>query len=232
MKPPVIDYRKLRPSNLFKKEYKHLLLLLWWPVYGAVFTYVERYYYVKTYNPIWSLTDYKIPFCEFFLIPYLFWFLFIVGMLLHTLLYDIKEFKRFMYFTMLTYSVTIMIYLIFPTCNILRPTDFVRENIFTDIISAYYRMDTCTNVFPSLHVIGSIAVMLAGLYTKTVKSFWIKALIVITAVLISISTVFVKQHSILDVVWALPVCMLGWAVVYLPNALRRKPSQFDFPGYT
>ncbi len=232
MKQPVIDYRKLRMKNLLSRDYIHLLLLIWWPIYGIAFTYVERYYQVKMYYPIWSLTDYKIPFCEYFLITYLFWFVFIAGMMIYTLLYDIEQFKRFMCFTMLTYSVTIIIYVIFPTCNILRPSDFVRENTFTDAIQAYYRMDTCTNVCPSLHVIGSVAVMLAGVHSKSIKSLWIKLLIVFMAILISISTVFVKQHSILDILWALPVCLLGYLIVYLPALLRHKPLQQIYDGYT
>lgn len=231
MKQPVIDYRKLRLNNFFK-EYRHLLLLLWRPIYGVAFTYIERYRYVKMYNPVWSLTDYKIPFCEYFLIPYLFWFIFIIGMLLFTLLFDISEFKRFMYFTMITYSITIAIYLIFPTCNILRPLEFERQNTFTDVIRLYYRMDTSTNVCPSLHVIGSIAVMLAGLHSKAVKSPITKALIVLSAILIGISTVFVKQHSILDIIWAMPVCLLGYLIVYFRIPSRKKTLQQDYPGYT
>ncbi len=181
---------------------------------------------------ILSLFFFRLSFCEYFLLPYLFWFAFIVGMLMYTLLFDIKEFKRFMYFTMLAYSITIIIYFIYPTCNILRPADFVRDNTFTYIIRAYYRMDTNTNVCPSLHVIGSIAVMLAGLHTKSIKPLWIKLLIVLLAILISVSTVFVKQHSILDILWALPVCLLGYLIVYFRIPSRKEPLQPNVPGYT
>ena len=34
------------------------------------------------------------------------------------------------------------------------------------------------------------------------------------ALYISLSTVFMKQHSILDVLCALPVCALGWRLCY------------------
>ncbi|CAN4002513.1 putative transcriptional regulator, partial [Dysosmobacter welbionis] len=39
------------------------------------------------------------------------------------------------------------------------------------------------------------------------------------AVCISLSTVFMKQHSIMDVLAALPVCFFGWWIAYkiLPN---------------
>ena len=47
-----------------------------------------------------------------------------------------------------------------------------------------------------------------GLLSKLV------AAILVVAILICLSTVFVKQHSILDVLCALPVCALGWWLCY------------------
>ena len=40
---PVIDYyRDLRPSTVRQKRYRHILLLLYWAVYGLMFLGVER----------------------------------------------------------------------------------------------------------------------------------------------------------------------------------------------
>ena len=43
MKKPVTDYRKLRLSNLNSPEFRHVKLLLYWPVYGLLFLFVEFY---------------------------------------------------------------------------------------------------------------------------------------------------------------------------------------------
>lgn len=112
-----VDYRQFRLSKLNDESFRHLKLLLFWPIYGFFFYFVEKLYSPVRYYPMHCALDDMIPFCELFLIPYLAWFLCIVGMLLYTMLYDIGAFKRFMYFIILTYSVTIVIYLIFPPAS-------------------------------------------------------------------------------------------------------------------
>lgn len=94
MQAPVIDYRKLRLNNISTDEFKHLKMLLFWPMFGLLFLFVERFYQVDNYYPMYCKLDDLIPFCEWFLIPYLFWFVFLVGMHLYTLLYDIDTFNR------------------------------------------------------------------------------------------------------------------------------------------
>lgn len=153
--------------------------------------------------------DDLIPFCEWFLIPYLFWFVYLVGMHLFALLYDVDAFKLMMKYIILTYSAAIIIYLIWPTCQQLRPASFERDNILTRFIAAFYQFDTNTNVCPSIHVIGSLAVMEAALWSKVIRSKGIKTAFVIVAILICISTVFMKQHSVLDILAALPICLTG-----------------------
>ena len=204
---PVVDYRKLRLSNIHT-EFNHLKLLLYWPLYGLLFLFVERFYPVEHYTVMHCALDDLIPFCEWFLIPYLFWFVYLVGMHLYTLLYDVDSFKRMMKYIILTYTVAIVTYLIWPTCQELRPESFQRDNFLTRFIAGFYQFDTNTNVCPSIHVIGSLAVMEAGLWCRRLSKPT-KVGFVIVAILICISTVFMKQHSVLDVLAALPICLLG-----------------------
>ena len=211
---PVVDYRKVRWNNLNTAEYKHLKLLLFWPIYGLLFQYVERFYPAKEYFAVFHPLDDKIPFCELFLIPYLFWFLYLIGMHLYTLLYDIGAFRKMMNFIMITYLVTILIYFLFPTCQELRPSDFERDNLFTRIMAEYYQFDTNTNVCPSIHVIGSLAVMFTSFHCKRFSAFGWKLFFVVTAFLISISTVFLKQHSVIDIIAALPLCVIAYYICF------------------
>ena len=205
---PAVDYRKLRPSNLNTSTYSHLKLLLYWPIFGLLFLFVERIYPVDHYTVIHCTLDDLIPFCEWFLFPYLFWFVYLVGMHLYTMLYEIDSFARMMKYIILTYTAAIVIYLIWPTCQDLRPVAFERDNVLTRFIAGFYQFDTNTNVCPSIHVIGSLAVMEAALWSKRLTKHW-KAGFVVCAILICISTVFMKQHSVLDILAALPICALG-----------------------
>ena len=67
------DYRKLRLSNITSPEFSHLLLLLFWPMWMILFQWLESRDDVN-YTVIECELDGMIPFCEYFLIPYLFWF--------------------------------------------------------------------------------------------------------------------------------------------------------------
>lgn len=218
LQPPVVDYRKLRFHNLNSQEYKHLLLLVFWPIFSAVFWFLEKVYPVVEYYPVYCVLDDWIPFNEWFVIPYVFWFAFEGGMLLYTALYDINAFRRMMHFIILTYAVTVFIYFVFPTCQELRPAAFERDNILTRFMAGYYEMDTNTNVCPSIHVIGSLAVMFTSYHCKPIRSIWWKVGFTVVAVLICMSTVFLKQHSIVDVFAAIPLCVLAYWLCFL----RRK----------
>ena len=215
----LVDYRGLRWSTMNTKPYRHIMLLLFWPAFTLVFALLEQGSLVTRYYPVACHLDYLIPFCEYFIIPYLFWFFFVAGILLYGFLFDVETFRRCMWFIIITYSITLLIYMIFPNSQHLRPVFFPRDNIFTRIVARFYLHDTNTNVCPSIHVIGSLAVCFAAWNSRWLRAFWCRAAFVVMTVLISISTVFLKQHSVLDVVAAVILC----AVVY-PFVFKRKPE--------
>ena len=217
---PVVDYRKLRLHNLTSTEYRHLLMLVFWPIFGILFTYVEKHYPVEYYTPVHSVIDDFIPFFEWFVIPYLFWFVYLAGMVIYTALYDLSAFRKMMLFVIITYTLTIIIYLIWPNCQELRPTAFERDNIFTGFLYYFYQFDTNTNVCPSLHVVGSVAVWCTSLDMKQFKSVPWKLFFGITAFLICIATLFLKQHSVIDVIVAIPVCLIAYYFSFVKNKKR------------
>lgn len=209
----LIDYRKFRFSKL-NGEFAHLKLLLFWPAYGLAFLFAERFYSPAQWHPIYCPLDDLIPFNELFLIPYMLWFVYLIGALGYTLLFNERAFRRMMYFIMFTYTLTIIFYFIYPSCQELRPVTFERDNIFTRFIAEFYKFDTNTNVCPSIHVIGSVAAMLAGFDTSRFSKRQCKIASTAVCFLISISTVFMKQHSVIDVIAAVGLCAAGYAVCY------------------
>ena len=92
--------------------------------------------------------------------------------------------------------------------------------MFTRFMAGFYQFDTNTNVCPSIHVIGSVAVMVCAWHSKHFSTPLWRTLFTITAVLISISTVFLKQHSIIDVAAALPICLIAYLLVYRRGGRR------------
>ncbi len=199
----MVDYRKFRFSKLNTPQFSHLKLLLFWPFYGLAFLFVERIGTDRAWRIMHCALDDRIPFCEYFLIPYMFWFVYLTGMLFYTLFFDIPSFKRLMWFTIFTYTVTILIYFVYPTAQELRPTFFATDNILTRFLAGFYQFDTNTNVNPSIHVIGSMGVMFTSWHAKRFKNSlpW-KAAFTLVGLLICVSTVFIKQHSVIDIVCA------------------------------
>lgn len=210
----LVDYRRFRLSKLNTPEFSHLKLLLYWPLFGLLFLTVERLWIRESYFPVHCAWDDAIPFCEYFVIPYLFWFVFLVGIHFYALLFDVEAFKKLMKFIMVSYSVAILIYILFPNCQELRPVTFARNNLFTRFLEDFYQFDTNTNVCPSIHVIGSVAVMLCAWNSKHFSTTSWRIVFGVTAFLISISTVFLKQHSVLDILAAIPICVAAYLVVY------------------
>lgn len=213
MKKMTVDYKNFRPSKINDPPFSHLKLLLSWPVYFAMYFLTENFIPVEKCYVIHSPLDDYIPFCEFFVIPYVFWYALIAGSLLYFLLYNVESFKKLQIYIIITQIAAMAVYIIFPNVQNLRPETFVRDNIFTDIINLLYTLDTNTNVFPSLHVAYSIGIV--SIWTKEKAApLGVKLFVVISAILICLSTAFIKQHSVLDGFAALPVCLTAEFIVY------------------
>ncbi len=221
---PSVDYRQFRLSRLNTPEFSHVKLLLFWPAFGLAFLFAERFYPVAHYYAMHCALDDLIPFNEWFLIPYLFWFVYLIGALAYTFFFDVPNFRKMMWFVIFTYSVTLAIYLLFPTCQLLRPAVFPRDNVLTRFIARFYVFDTNTNVCPSLHVIGSIASLFGLWGSPRFSSRGWRIASGTAAFFVSISTVFMKQHSILDVFAALPICLVGYWLCYVRPGRRNVSS--------
>lgn len=214
-------YKDLRPGNICSERYRHLFLLLFWPVFGLLFLAVESGpLSARHYFPIHCSLDDLIPFCEFFVIPYLWWFLALAFMTVYTLLFDIAVFRRFMGFLIITYGITLLIYLIFPTCQQLRPEVFQRDNLLSRFMDGFYDFDTSTNVCPSLHVMGAMAVYFASRDIPRFRGIGWSSFFYLSTVSICLSTVFLKQHSIVDVFAALPIAFWAGSLLFSPSPHR------------
>lgn len=211
---PAVDYRDFRLSRLNSPEYRHLWYLLFWPAFLLRYILIENLNPARTYHLIWSPLDDLIPFCEWFLIPYVLWYAAIVGMHVYTMLYDVASFRKYSRFLLVSIGISTAVFLLYPSCQNLRPVELPRDNLLTRIIGLIYAADTNTNVFPSEHAIGAMAVFAAAANTRSLRTPGKLTAIGILAVLICFSTVFLKQHSILDVAAAVPVSMIAYWIVY------------------
>jgi len=144
MKKPVVDYRAFRPSKINDPAYAHLKLLLGWVGYLMLFFLTEKLIPAQECYPVHCWLDDLIPFCEYFVIPYVGWYVLIVVSLLYFALYNPKLFKGLMSFIIVTQVAAMFIYIVFPNRQDLRPLVFERDNVLTRIVGFLYTLDTNT----------------------------------------------------------------------------------------
>lgn len=208
MKKPTVDYSGFRLSKLNSPQFSHLKLLWGWIVYFALFVLTENLIPVEKCIPVHCFLDDLIPFCEIFLIPYVSWYFLTAGSLLYFALYNVDNFKRLQIFIIVTQVVAMIIYILIPNRQDLRPAEFPRDNFLTDCVGLIYSLDTNTGVCPSLHCAYSIGI--ASVWLKEKQVHWgFKLFVVVFAIIICLSTMFIKQHSAVDLFAAIPVCLLA-----------------------
>lgn len=203
--------------TIFLDKYKHALLLLYMCIYFPWFNYLEKHVTTR-FHVIHTALDDKIPFLEIFVIPYFLWFLYVAGAVLYFLIKNKEEYYRLCTFLFVGMTVFLIISTIYPNGHYLRPAAFERDNIFTALVAELYKMDTPTNLFPSIHVYNSIGVNIALWHCEDLKKN--KSVRIGSAVLmvsIILSTMFLKQHSVFDVVTGIGFALYMYTLVYAKN---------------
>lgn len=219
MRKPVVDYRCLRLSNINSPEFRHLKLLLGWVGYFILYFLTENLIPAENCHVIHSTLDDMIPFNEFFVVFYVGWYVLIVLSLGYFLLYSVQSFKNLQTYIIITQILAMVVYIVYPSRQDLRPEAFPRENVLTWILGIIYSFDTSTGVLPSLHVAYSVGIASTWLREKSAKP-WLKAAISAFCLGVCISVAFVKQHSVLDIFAAIPVCLIAEWFVFFRKKVR------------
>ena len=114
MKKPVVDYKGFSLRKLNDPKFSHLKLLFGWVGYFTLYFLTENIIPNNSGFAIYCELDYKIPFCEWFVLPYVGWYLLIVASLLYFMFYNVENFKRLQIFIIVTQITAMVIYVIFP----------------------------------------------------------------------------------------------------------------------
>lgn len=200
----------------FIRKYKHAIpMIVYMVCYLAAFFIVEQYT-KDNYHLIHTSLDAKIPFLEGFIIPYILWFPYVAGFVLYFIFMDKENYWQLFWFLVSGMTIFIIVSFMYPNGLELRPETFERDNIFTRMIGGLYKTDTATNVLPSIHVYNSIGIQIAVMKSRPLKKHRvIQILSGILCVLIILSTMFIKQHSIVDVTSAFLLAAVTYVVIYV-----------------
>ena len=219
MKKPQTNYRTLRFHNLNTPEFSHLKLLLGWVVYFTLYVLTESLIPPERCHVVHCALDDRIPFREEFVIFYVGWYFLILFSLGYFLLYSVDSFRKLQTYFILIQLVSMAVYLLWPSRQELRPQVFPRENLLTAVVGLLYRIDTPTGVCPSVHVAGSVAIASVWLRERRAKP-WQKAAIGCFCLLVCLSVSFLKQHSVVDILAAIPLCLIAEWFVFLRKKKR------------
>ena len=217
----------------FLSRYRHAWVLLYGFIYMPWFIYLEkRVIPAHEYFIINSPLDKYIPFCEFFVIPYLFWFAFVAIGVAYFFFANRREFYQLMTFLIIGMTIFLIISTVFPNGLHLRPTVFPRDNFFTDLVKNFvYANDTSTNVLPSIHAFNSLGISIAVFHSEKLKKHrGIQIATHVCTFLILMSTVCLKQHSITDVFAALLMAGLIYPFVYALQPKSKKGTNLLHQG--
>jgi membrane-associated phospholipid phosphatase len=212
----------------FFRKYKHAWVILYGAIYFPWFFFLEKTI-THDYALIEIALDNKIPFIEFFIIPYLFWFVFMAATVLYFFFTNRSEFYQLTIFLIIGMTLFLIISTLWPNGQSLRPTHFERDNVFVDLVKQLYSSDTPTNVFPSIHVYNTLGCYIAIRKSKKLKDIkCVQFTTTAMTTLIILSTMFLKQHSFLDVVGAGVFAVISYIFIYATEykkepALKRLP---------
>lgn len=199
----------------FYQKYKHALpAIVYLIVYLVWFAYVERRN-TGPYTVIHMKIDDYIPFCEWFIIPYYLWFVYVAVAVFYCFFKNKSEYFRTCSFLGIGMTVFLIVSTLWPNGHHLRPYTMPRDNILTTLVTFIYSADTSTNIWPSIHVYNSIGAHIAlirnpefGRNKVLRMSSWLLCISII------LSTVFLKQHSMFDVITAFIMAAIVYQMVY------------------
>lgn len=192
---------KQRLSRLLRYNPYCIPSLLFLVAYCVAFYFLEHHEF-HTYHVIDLPIDHALPFLPIFIIPYMLWFFFIAAVYIYTMLADRREFIRLSLYLAIGMSIFLLLSFLYPNIHQLRPS-MLENDVFSQLVLWIYSKDTPTNLFPSIHVYNTLACMSTVFHSRKLRrERMVYSLSWVLTVLIILSTMLVKQHSVFDVIIA------------------------------
>ncbi len=196
-------------------KYRHAVpLAIYMVIYLTWFAWLEGRNR-RDYMVIHVGMDDYIPFCEAFVVPYLLWFGYVSLVVVFLFFKNKQEYYRCCTFLFTGMTLFLIISTLWPNGHHLRLAEMPRDNVFTQAISVLWKVDTPTNLWPSIHVYNSIGAHFAVMRCSALREKkGVRIASGILAFSIILSTMFIKQHSVFDVATALGLGTVMYVLVY------------------
>ncbi len=211
--------RKRIRGNEMKKLFVHpLWLLLVIPLLGMVYVMINREPSLS--RTLYTDLDDTIPFIRYFIIPYMIWMPFLYLTFIYFYFKDRELYFRALFAYTLSVLICYGIYLLFQTTV---PRLQLQDNdLLSRMVMFVYQNDAPYNCFPSIHCLSSYLLFIAAKSSPAIRPKSVAAIGVV-AWFIIISTLFVKQHVVMDV---LAGVMLGHVMFSFSTFVLRRTRRW------
>lgn len=167
-----------------------LVVIVWALCYFSINSFSEG----RTTHILGLGFEESIPFIPFFVIFYI--ITYPVVIMPYFVVKDIKDYRRTVLAYLFLIFISSVVYIMYPVKTI-RP-EIIEGGIFLNIVNLVYKIAKPYNLFPSLHVsLSTLSSLVCLEYNKKVGYF-----LAVLLFLISLSTLFVKQHYLVDIIFA------------------------------
>lgn len=162
-----------------------------------------------------SNLDDAVPFVPEFIYAYIFWYIMILAVPFILYLTNKTSFYKYNVSLFITIIIGFVIFVAFPT-TVNRPEIEVK-GITTWLLNTIYLLDTPSLCcLPSMHCALCFLMIIYSVSTKEMKLYK-KIIITLVSILIILSTLFIKQHVIIDAVIALIITVI---VIFIVNKFK------------
>ncbi|MGG4490594.1 phosphatase PAP2 family protein [Metabacillus idriensis] len=198
-------------------KFRDLSGLLIFPVLGMIYEILNASKLGA--ENIGTVFDSFIPFVPVFILPYIFWYVFMFGFLLYFWWKNPSVYWKTIIAIVIGEIICFVTYFFFQT-TVPRP-QITGDSFLLQLVSMIYKADAPLNCFPSIHVLTTMIIMLS--FTK-IKDTGKRMNIFtqFTGILIILSTLFVKQHVIYDVISSVFLASGLWIILFERKAVAWK----------
>lgn len=201
--------------NTLKTRLLPLSWMLSIPILGLIYPFLNNP--ARSTHSLVTDLDRSIPFAKIFILPYIGWGFFIFITLIYFGLKDWEIYKK----TLVTVDASLLLsyaVFFFYQTRVLRP-ELAGTDFLSKMVLFVYANDAPFNAFPSIHCLTSYLII-RGIQASSVKNFRNTSIICGSGFTIIISTLFVKQHVLLDVAAAIFLGEIVWLAISKWNEVK------------
>lgn len=169
--------------------------------------------------------DADIPFISAFVVFYCFWYIFYLVNYILIAKEGKHKFFQFFMADFIAKTISLFIFIFYPTTMNLRPA-FTGYSIFGFMVQLIYNLDPPTNLLPSIHCLVSWFCFIGISASKKIPR-WYKVISFITAMLIILSTLLVKQHVLADAITGVILAEVSYLIGIKTKLYKIPMNLFD-----